>query len=67
MVGVRLDGGRGGGGGPFTQRALPLMPDGGRIIALSSLGASRSMPVTRNVPVSMKEIQGGKAEKPPEF
>jgi enoyl-[acyl-carrier protein] reductase III len=28
----------------LTQRALPLMPDGGRIIALSSLGASRAMP-----------------------
>ena len=28
----------------LTQRALPLMRDGGRIIALSSLGASRAMP-----------------------
>ena len=28
----------------LTQRALPLMPAGGRIIALSSLGASRAMP-----------------------
>src|SRR5205085_8266406 len=28
----------------LTQRALPLMTSGGRIIALSSLGASRAMP-----------------------
>jgi enoyl-[acyl-carrier protein] reductase III len=28
----------------LAQRALPLMKDGGRIIALSSLGASRAMP-----------------------
>jgi enoyl-[acyl-carrier protein] reductase III len=28
----------------LTQRALPLMPSGGRIIALSSLGAQRAMP-----------------------
>jgi enoyl-[acyl-carrier protein] reductase III len=28
----------------LTQRALPLMPEGGRIIALSSLGAQRAMP-----------------------
>ena len=28
----------------LTQRALPLMPQGGRIIALSSLGAQRAMP-----------------------
>jgi enoyl-[acyl-carrier protein] reductase III len=28
----------------LTQRALPLMPSGGRIVALSSLGASRAMP-----------------------
>ena len=28
----------------LTQRALPLMPAGGRIIAMSSLGASRAMP-----------------------
>ncbi len=28
----------------LTQRALPLMADGGRIIALSSLGAARAMP-----------------------
>jgi enoyl-[acyl-carrier protein] reductase III len=28
----------------LTQRALPLMGQGGRIIALSSLGASRAMP-----------------------
>jgi enoyl-[acyl-carrier protein] reductase III len=28
----------------LTQRALPLMPEGGRIIAMSSLGASRAMP-----------------------
>jgi enoyl-[acyl-carrier protein] reductase III len=28
----------------LAQRALPLMPEGGRIIALSSLGASRAMP-----------------------
>ena len=28
----------------LAQRALPLMADGGRIIALSSLGASRAMP-----------------------
>jgi enoyl-[acyl-carrier protein] reductase III len=28
----------------LAQRALPLMPQGGRIIALSSLGASRAMP-----------------------
>jgi enoyl-[acyl-carrier protein] reductase III len=28
----------------LTQRALPLMPAGGRVIALSSLGASRAMP-----------------------
>ena len=28
----------------LTQRALPLMPAGGRIVALSSLGASRAMP-----------------------
>jgi enoyl-[acyl-carrier protein] reductase III len=28
----------------LTQRGLPLMKDGGRIIALSSLGASRAMP-----------------------
>jgi enoyl-[acyl-carrier protein] reductase III len=28
----------------LAQRALPLMPDGGRIVALSSLGASRAMP-----------------------
>jgi enoyl-[acyl-carrier protein] reductase III len=28
----------------LTQRALPLMPGGGRIIALSSLGAQRAMP-----------------------
>jgi enoyl-[acyl-carrier protein] reductase III len=28
----------------LAQRAVPLMPDGGRIIALSSLGASRAMP-----------------------
>ena len=28
----------------LTQRALPLMPEGGRIVALSSLGASRAMP-----------------------
>jgi enoyl-[acyl-carrier protein] reductase III len=28
----------------LAQRALPLMPNGGRIVALSSLGASRAMP-----------------------
>jgi len=28
----------------LTQRALPLMPSGGRIIAMSSLGAQRAMP-----------------------
>ena len=28
----------------LTQRALPLMPSGGRIVAMSSLGASRAMP-----------------------
>ncbi len=28
----------------LTQRAMPLMPSGGRIIALSSLGAQRAMP-----------------------
>lgn len=28
----------------LAQRALPLMQDGGRIVALSSLGASRAMP-----------------------
>ena len=28
----------------LTQRALPLMPSGGRVIALSSLGAQRAMP-----------------------
>jgi enoyl-[acyl-carrier protein] reductase III len=28
----------------LAQRALPLMPQGGRIIALSSLGAQRAMP-----------------------
>jgi enoyl-[acyl-carrier protein] reductase III len=28
----------------FTQRALPMMPKGGRIIALSSLGATRAFP-----------------------
>jgi enoyl-[acyl-carrier protein] reductase III len=28
----------------LTQRALPLMKDGGRIVALSSLGAQRAMP-----------------------
>jgi enoyl-[acyl-carrier protein] reductase III len=28
----------------LAQRAVPMMPDGGRIIALSSLGASRAMP-----------------------
>ena len=28
----------------LAQRALPLMPEGGRIVALSSLGASRAMP-----------------------
>ncbi len=28
----------------LTQRALPLMVDGGRVIALSSLGAQRAMP-----------------------
>ena len=28
----------------LTQRGLPLMKDGGRVIALSSLGASRAMP-----------------------
>jgi len=28
----------------FTQHALPLMPNGGRIIALSSLGATRAFP-----------------------
>jgi enoyl-[acyl-carrier protein] reductase III len=28
----------------LTQRALPLMPAGGRIVALSSLGAARAMP-----------------------
>ncbi len=28
----------------FAQRALPVMPSGGRIIALSSLGASRAFP-----------------------
>ena len=28
----------------LAQRALPLMRDGGRIIAMSSLGASRAMP-----------------------
>ncbi|MET0442382.1 MAG: enoyl-[acyl-carrier-protein] reductase FabL [Casimicrobiaceae bacterium] len=28
----------------LAQRALPLMKDGGRIIAMSSLGASRAMP-----------------------
>ena len=28
----------------LAQRAVPLMPNGGRIIALSSLGASRAMP-----------------------
>ena len=28
----------------LAQRALPLMPKGGRIVALSSLGASRAMP-----------------------
>jgi len=29
----------------LAQRALPLMPAGGRIVALSSLGASRAMPL----------------------
>src|SRR5438046_6287997 len=28
----------------LAQRAVPIMPPGGRIIALSSLGASRAMP-----------------------
>ena len=28
----------------LAQRALPMMNDGGRIIAMSSLGASRAMP-----------------------
>ena len=28
----------------LAQRAVPLMNDGGRIIAMSSLGASRAMP-----------------------
>ena len=28
----------------LTQRALPLMQDGGRVIAMSSLGAQRAMP-----------------------
>ncbi len=28
----------------LAQRAVPLMKDGGRIIAMSSLGASRAMP-----------------------
>ena len=28
----------------LAQRAVPLMPDGGRIIAMSSLGAQRAMP-----------------------
>ena len=28
----------------LVQRALPLMPDGGRVIAMSSLGAQRAMP-----------------------
>jgi enoyl-[acyl-carrier protein] reductase III len=28
----------------LAQRALPLMPEGGRIIAMSSLGAERAMP-----------------------
>ena len=28
----------------LAQQALPLMPDGGRIIAMSSLGAQRAMP-----------------------
>jgi enoyl-[acyl-carrier protein] reductase III len=28
----------------LTQRALPLMPAGGRVIAMSSLGAQRAMP-----------------------
>jgi enoyl-[acyl-carrier protein] reductase III len=28
----------------LTQRALPLMPPGGRIVAMSSLGAQRAMP-----------------------
>ena len=28
----------------LAQRAVPMMPNGGRIIALSSLGASRAMP-----------------------
>src|SRR5262245_37394653 len=28
----------------LAQRALPLMPQGGRIIAMSSLGAERAMP-----------------------
>ena len=28
----------------LTQRALPLMKDGGRVIAMSSLGAQRAMP-----------------------
>ena len=28
----------------LTQRALPLMTDGGRVIAMSSLGAQRAMP-----------------------
>jgi enoyl-[acyl-carrier protein] reductase III len=28
----------------LTQRALPLMPSGGRVIAMSSLGAQRAMP-----------------------
>jgi enoyl-[acyl-carrier protein] reductase III len=29
----------------LVQRALPLMPAGGRVVALSSLGASRAMPL----------------------
>jgi enoyl-[acyl-carrier protein] reductase III len=28
----------------LAQRAVPLMPEGGRIVALSSLGASRAIP-----------------------
>ncbi|MFO1314640.1 MAG: enoyl-[acyl-carrier-protein] reductase FabL [Burkholderiales bacterium] len=28
----------------LVQRALPLMPDGGRVVAMSSLGAQRAMP-----------------------
>jgi enoyl-[acyl-carrier protein] reductase III len=28
----------------LAQRAVPLMPDGGRIVAMSSLGAQRAMP-----------------------